>query len=293
MHSRQLTRIRRGAAATAALAAAAASLLFTGSAPAGAASPSARSSVSRYVALGDSYAAGEGLSPVVDTACGRTSGSYPTWTAQTVKPAVFKDATCSGATTRSLWNWEGTAAPQVNALSKDTDLVTVTLGGNDLGFTDVLTACVLAGLTTKEGSPCRDTEAAAVDAAFAKLSPRLSSMLTDIRKRSPQARVIVVGYPNLFPADGSVCGTSASLAKGDVTWLNQTTYRLNFMLELSARLQQAEFVSTTDLFQGHDMCEPAAERWINPLLPVNSGSAHPNTFGQRVMAREVLIRISN
>ncbi|MGW0857137.1 SGNH/GDSL hydrolase family protein [Streptomyces sp. NPDC002690] len=292
-HSRHLTKLRRGATATAALAAAAASLLFAGSAPAGAASTSSQGSVTDYVALGDSYASGEGLSTVTNAACGRTSGSYPAWVAQTVKPAAFKDVTCSGATTRSLWNWEGTAAPQVNALGKDTDLVTVTLGGNDLGFTDVLTTCVLAGLTTKEGTPCRDKEAAAVDAAFSKLSPRVTDMLTDIKKRSPNARVVVVGYPNLFPADGSTCGTSAPLTKGDIAWLNQTTYRLNFMLELSAKLEQTDFVSTTGLFTGHDMCRSAAERWINPLLPVTSGSAHPNLVGQLAMAREALVRISN
>ncbi|MGW2841431.1 SGNH/GDSL hydrolase family protein [Streptomyces sp. NPDC001493] len=290
--SRHLAKLRRGAAATAALTAAAASLLFAGSAPAGAAGTSG--SVTNYVALGDSYAAGTGVSPVTNAACDRSSGSYPGWIAATYKPAVFKDVTCSGATTRSLWNTEGSAAPQVNALTKDTDLVTVTLGGNDLGFTDVLTTCVLSGLTTKEGTPCRDRLAGGkdLDADFAKLSPRLTDMLTDIERRSPKARVVVVGYPNLFPADGGICGSSAPLAKGDITWLNQTTYRLNFMLEMSAHLKGAEFVGLTDLFQGHDMCQSASP-WINPLLPVTPGSAHPNAFGQLVIAEEVYNRINN
>lgn len=291
-HSRHLAKLRRGATATAALAAATASLLFAGSAPAGAAGTSAQGSVTHYVALGDSYAAGVGLNPVTNAACGRTSGSYPAWIAATYKPAVYKDVTCSGATTRSLWNWEGTAAPQVNALTKDTDLVTVTLGGNDLGFTDVLTTCVLAGLTTKEGTPCRDKEAADVDAAFTKLSSRLPDMLADIKLRSPKARVLVVGYPNLFPDDGALCGASAPLAKGDITWLNQTTSRLNFMLEFSAYLKQAEFIDTAELFQGKDMCR-APGAWINPLLPVTPGSAHPTAFGQLVIAEEAYNRMGN
>ncbi|WP_327269212.1 SGNH/GDSL hydrolase family protein [Streptomyces sp. NBC_01218] len=292
MRSRPLAALRRGATATAALAAATASMLFTGTAPAGAATTSGTSPFTHYVALGDSYAAGTGVTPQTDAACRRSSGSYPSWVAQTFKPAVFKDVTCSGATTRSLWNTEGSAAPQVNALTKDTDLVTVTLGGNDLGFTDVLTTCVVAGLTTRTGAPCRDKEAAQVDAAFARLSTRLPDMLTDIERRSPNARVVVVGYPGLFPADGSVCGSSTPLAKDDVTWLNQTTNRLNFMLEFSAYLKQAEFIDTSKAFQGKDMCR-APGQWINPLLPVTPGSAHPTAFGQLVIAEEVYNRIKN
>jgi lysophospholipase L1-like esterase len=268
-----------------------AALLSSGAAPAAAAGASGQGSVNHYVALGDSYAAGTGLPGQTDAQCMRSAGSYPAWIAETYKPAVFKDVTCSGATTRSLWNHQGSAAPQVNALTRDTDLVTVTLGGNDLGFSEVLTRCVLAGLTTREGSPCRDQAAKEVDAGFARLNTRLPGMLTDIKRRSPQARVVVVGYPNPFPTDGSTCGSSVPLAKGDVAWLNQTTYRLNFMLELVAFNQQAEFVDTSSVFRGHDMCRPASDRWINPLLPQTPGSAHPNAVGHLITAVEVYERL--
>lgn len=111
---------------------------------------------------GYSYAAGTGLSQQTDTECMRSEGSYPAWIAETYKPSVFKDITCGGATTRSMWRHEGSSAPQVNAFTRDTDLVTITLGGNDLGFADVITRCVLAG-------------------------------------RSPQARVVVVDTPTSTP----------------------------------------------------------------------------------------------
>ncbi|MFJ2261946.1 SGNH/GDSL hydrolase family protein [Streptomyces sp. NPDC087844] len=279
---------------TAALGAVTASLLFAGTGPAEAATASGQISVKQYVALGDSYAAGTGLSPQTDAECKRSSGSYPSWIAQTYKPAVFKDVTCSGATTRSLWNKQGSSAPQVNALTKDTDLVTVTLGGNDLGFSDVLTTCVLAGLTTREGTPCRDELLRGgknLDADFAKLSTRVPDMLTDIKQRSPKARVVVVGYPNLFPADGSTCGSSVPLAKGDVTWLNQTTNRLNLLLETAAHLKQVDFVGTSSVFQGKDMCRSSSEQWINPLLPQTPGSAHPNAVGHLMIALEVYGRL--
>ncbi|MEU7073921.1 SGNH/GDSL hydrolase family protein [Streptomyces narbonensis] len=286
--SHPYSKFRRGVAATAALAA---SLLASGAVPATASGFSGQGSVKHYVALGDSYAAGTGLPQQTDTKCMRSTGSYPAWIAETYKPSVFKDVTCGGATTRSLWNHEGEAAPQVNALTQDTDLVTVTLGGNDLGFSDVLTRCVLAGLTTREGTPCRDVAAKEVDAGFARLSTRLPDMLTDIKRRSPRARVVVVGYPNPFPADGSACGSSVPLAKGDVTWLHQTTNRLNLMLEMSALLRQAEFVDTSSVFRGHDMCRPPSGQWINPLLPRTSGSAHPNAVGHLMTAVEVHERL--
>ncbi|MFE9835269.1 SGNH/GDSL hydrolase family protein [Streptomyces sp. NPDC005551] len=278
----------------AALTAVTASLLLSGTASAEAAGASAQGSVRHYVALGDSYAAGTGLPQQTNAECKRSAGSYPSWIAETYKPAVFKDVTCSGATTRSLWNKQGSAAPQVEALTKDTDLVTVTLGGNDLGFSDVLTTCVLAGLTTKEGTPCRDRLAGSgkdLDADFARLSTRVPDMLTDIKRRSPEARVVVVGYPNLFPADGSICGSSVPLAKGDITWLNQATNRLNLLLETAAYLKQAEFVGTSSVFRGKDMCQSSAKQWINPLLPQTSGSAHPNAVGHLMTALEVYGRL--
>jgi lysophospholipase L1-like esterase len=293
-HSRQFSLRRRKKVTTTALTVATASLLLSGAGPAAAAGASGQGPVRHYVALGDSYAAGTGLPQQTDAECRRSKGSYPSWLAETYKPAVFKDVTCSGATTRSLWNKQGSAAPQVDALTKDTDLVTVTLGGNDLGFSDVLTTCVLAGLTTKEGTPCRDqllNSGKNLDADFAQLSTRVPDMLTDIKRRSPEARIVVVGYPNPFPTDGSTCGSSVPLAKGDVTWLNQTTNRLNLLLETAAYTKQAEFVDISSLFRGKDMCQPSSEQWINPLLPQTPGSAHPNTIGHLMTAFKVYERL--
>lgn len=289
--SRSFPSFRAGAAAVAAVTAATASLLASGAAPAAAAGAAGQGTVRNYVALGDSYAAGTGLQEQTNADCRRSEGSYPSWIALTYRPAVFKDVTCSGATTRSLWNKEGSAAPQVQALNQDTDLVTVTLGGNDLGFSDVLTTCVLAGLTTREGTPCKDRTVKDVEAGFARLSTRLPDMLTDIKRRSPKARVVVVGYPNPFPADGGSCGSSVPVAKGDVAWLHQTTNRLNIMLELAAFTKQAEYVDTSSVFKGRDMCSPADRRLINPLLPQTSGSAHPDAVGHLMMALEVYGRL--
>lgn len=246
----------------------------------------------RYVALGDSYASGSGLGSPTNVSCHRSSRNYPSWIAATYKATEFKDVSCSGATTRSLWNHQGDNPPQVNALTADTDLVTVSLGGNDLGFSDVLTKCVIAGLSDREGSPCRDqlnsTGYDQLEVGVALLTPRISSMLVDIKRRSPNARVVVVGYPDLLPATGAGCGSSVPLAKGDVTYLDGITRKLNAMLAAEAQKKGAVYADTYSAFVGHDMCQSAdTSRWINPLLPVTSGSAHPNWVGHLVMANRV------
>ncbi|MFF3248705.1 SGNH/GDSL hydrolase family protein [Streptomyces sp. NPDC002870] len=288
--SRRTTLARR-TAMTAALAAASASLVSAGAGSALGAGGSGQNSVSRYVALGDSYASGAGLAQRTDAACQKSSLGYPSLLAKAYKSAKFKNVTCSGATTRSLWNKQGTAAPQLNALTKDTDLITVSLGGNDLRFADVLRQCVIAGLADRQGSPCRDQlNAGGADQLaqrMAKLAPRIGSMLVDIDRRSPNARVVVVGYPALFPSKGDSCGSSVPLAKGDVTYLDSTTKKLNAMLAQQARKGGAVYVDTYTVSTGQDMCQPEGTRWTNPLLPVTEGSAHPNFLGHLFMGNRV------
>ncbi|WP_266849633.1 SGNH/GDSL hydrolase family protein [Streptomyces sp. NBC_00568] len=246
------------------------------------------------MALGDSYASGAGLSGQTNATCLRSSGSYPVWLKKTYKisDANFKNVTCSGATTRSLWNDQGPAHPQLNALSKNTDLVTVSIGGNDLGFSTVLADCVLqAQLKGSTGSPCRTKYNAGgqnlLEARIAKLAPRIGSMVVDIKRRSPAARVVVVGYPTLFPAKADRCGASVPLADGDVTYLDDITRKLNSMLANQARGAGAAYADTYSGSQGTDMCQPQNTRWVNPLLPLSAGSAHPTGVGHLFMANRV------
>lgn len=173
----------------------------------------------------------------------------------------------------------------------------VTLGGNDLGLPGVLTACVPAGLSAKEGTSCRDqllSSGKNLDADFAGPSTRVPDMLTGIKRRSPEARVVVVGvvgYPNPFPADGSTCGSSVPLAEGDVTRPNRTTNRLNLLRETAACTQQAEFVDISSPFRGKDVCRPSSRQWIDPPLPRTPGSAQPHLFGHPMTARQVYERL--
>lgn len=292
---------RRAAAATVAATAAGVSLLSAGAGSAQAADASAAGAYKHYVALGDSYAAGTGLPQATNDTCKRSTSSYASLLAATYKPAVFKDVTCSGATTKSLWNKQGPQAPQVNALTKDTDLVTVTLGGNDLGFTETLTQCVVA---SQLGNTCKASVAKTLDAKLDYVASRTRDMITDISRRSPNARIVLVGYPRLFPADGSRCApykAQVPLAASDVAYLDQVTRELNVTQALVAHQAKTEgkkvtYADTYSAFTDAHMCQSdAAKRWINPVLTPNastgkltvtSGSAHPNGVGHLMMGRK-------
>ncbi|MFE6336826.1 SGNH/GDSL hydrolase family protein [Streptomyces sp. NPDC057806] len=254
---RRLTKARKAAVAAAATAATASLLTVV-------AGPAQAADTFRYVALGDSYAAGTGLPLQTSSACKRSLVGYASQGAIALDEDQFADVTCSGATTRSLWNHQGTAAPQVNALTKNTDLVTVTLGGNDLGFADTLVQCV-----TKR--PCKDDVSAGLEAKMNYAASRTHDMLTDITRRSPQARVLVVGYPRLFPADGSTCGPLVPLDKGDIAYFDKVTRSLNitqaFVVQLAKQQgKKVTYVDTYTQSKNKDMCQSgSADRTVEAL----------------------------
>ena len=256
---------------------------------------------SPYVALGDSYASGAGLAGVKDAKCDRTSGSYPSLIAKfrsvTGARHVFRDVTCSGATTRDFWNSRGGTPPQIDALTSDTRLVTLTLGGNDVGFSSVLATCARLASSDRDGNPCERYFTAdgkdVLEERVAAMEGRVHDVLADIRRRSPHAKVIVVGYPALFPDDGVAC-PEVPFAKGDFAYLRDTTKKADRALERQAVAAGAgtSFADTYTPAIGHDMCRPRDERWIESLTPApNTMAAHPNTLGQSVMAASALWQI--
>ncbi|MFF7209687.1 SGNH/GDSL hydrolase family protein [Streptomyces sp. NPDC008238] len=246
-----------------------------------------------HVALGDSYASGPLIPDQVDAACLRSSHNYPSLVAARTH-ARLSDVSCSGATTAQMTAPQGSAPPQLDALGRGTDLVTLSIGGNDIGFSAVIATC--AGVTASDpaGAPCRahftggghDQLAERV----AQTAPKVATVIRDIHRRSPHARVVVVGYPDLFPDDGSAC-TSASVpfAAGDFSYLRDTEKTLNSMLAAQARKGGATYVDTYTPTVGHDMCAPTGTRWIESLAPATPAApAHPNALGEQAMAGAVL-----
>ncbi|AUG77125.1 hypothetical protein CFP65_2285 [Kitasatospora sp. MMS16-BH015] len=272
------------------------------------ASPSPRAPVGPYVALGDSYTSGLGIAPKVGepAGCARSGVNYPALVAKAVglAGAGFTDVSCTGATTADLTESQrtasGTNAPQLDALSAATRLVTLGVGGNDAGFVGVVTECAAQGLKAALGlvkgdAPCRQhyTEGGRdeLEQRVETAGSRLDAVLRQIRARAPQARVYVVGYPSLFPADGAGCAETLGrgVSTGDVGFLREKETALNAMLAERAKAAGAAYVDTFTPSLGHDMCAGEGVRWIEPPLPAaGMAPVHPNAQGQQGMAAAVL-----
>ncbi|WP_328722126.1 SGNH/GDSL hydrolase family protein [Streptomyces sp. NBC_00247] len=250
----------------------------------------------RYVALGDSYTSGPVIPPQVDPGCARSARNYPSLVAERRDASAFVDVSCGGATTQQMWTAQGTNPPQLEALRHDTGLVTLQIGGNDVGFGSIIATCAGLGVQDPAGDPCRSHYTALgtdqLTEAVALTAPKIERVLRAVHARSPHARVLVVGYPDLLPDDGSGCFPAVPFAAGDFPYLRDTEKRLNAMLREVAVRNRAEYVDTYGPTVGHDMCEAPENRWIEPLVPAAPAApAHPNAKGEQAMATAVLNRL--
>lgn len=251
----------------------------------------------RYVALGDSYTSGPAIPTQVDANCARSDHNYPSLVAAADSVADFTDVSCGGATTVEMWKPQGTNGPQLDALNHDTTLVTLQIGGNDIGFGSIIATCAGLTATNPLGSPCKDHfGAGGVDQLtlnVLKTAPKVSEVLRAIHQRSPRARVVVVGYPDLLPDNGVPCTSPVvPFAAGDFPYLRDTEKQLNAMLRIEALLHGDEYVDTYGPTVGHDMCQAPGNRWIEPLVPAAPAApAHPNALGEQAMAQAVLARV--
>ncbi|QTD96195.1 SGNH/GDSL hydrolase family protein [Streptomyces cyanogenus] len=270
-------------------------LVAAGTAPA-AAHPAGPGRETAYVALGDSYTSGPGIPRQVDTACGRSDHNYPSLVAARRQVAAFTDVSCGGATTAEMWRAQGGNPPQLDALDRRTDLVTVQIGGNDIGFGTIIGTCARLAAQDPAGNPCERSYRVSghdqLTLTIARTAPKVDRVLRAVHARAPHARVVVVGYPDLLPDDGNGCFPQVPFAKGDFPYLRDTGKRLNLMLRLVAAVNRAEYADTYGPTVGHDMCKAPADRWIEPLQPASPAApAHPNVKGEAAMAEAVLNRL--
>src|SRR3954447_17980185 len=168
--------------------------------------------VDTYVALGDSYTSGPAIQPQDPTipGCLRSEVNYPHLVASDLRPTL-RDVSCSGAQTKDMTASQDVdpdpdPAPQFDALDRRTKIVTLGIGGNDIGFVDIAETCVrLATQQPQAGAPCRDYYNAngIIQDRIDALKPRLDAVLRGIAGRAPNAKVFVVGYPDILPEDPS------------------------------------------------------------------------------------------
>ncbi|WHX23666.1 SGNH/GDSL hydrolase family protein [Streptomyces malaysiensis subsp. malaysiensis] len=225
----------------------------------------------KYVALGDSYAVAPGTRVYdnPDDACRRGPLTYPRLWAQQHPAYAFVEASCSGATTAEL------GSQQVPQLTADTTLVTVQVGGNDIGVVDVMTNCVL----TIDDKDCVAGAEAAKAAANGKLPSALANTYASVRANAPNATVVVVGYPRLYTIGGT-CGIFG-LSDTERTALNSVADTLDSILADQAAKAGFTFLDPRAAFDPHTICSHG-ETWVTSLEwdKINE-SYHPNQAGHR------------
>jgi lysophospholipase L1-like esterase len=275
---------------------------------------------STYVALGDSYSSGEGnpgpqATPWLDTSgvastaddgCHRSAKSYPalvnTWlkSDRTLSQLSFHFVACSGATTGDLWDSgatpNGKESQQLGwtaALAR-ARIVTVSIGGNDLNFSDILTNCVVGPPVHTCDEHSNDGWIADLHKNIEALEPTLVSTYRKIEALAPHAALYVVGYPFLFPPQPSTiqqnvsCPRRADIAPNGIGYLASSEQALAAVISQAASEAKAHFVNPNtpgpSSFSGHSVC--AKHPWIiRPHLATNQVfSFHPNAQGQAAFA---------
>jgi lysophospholipase L1-like esterase len=249
----------------------------------------------RYTALGDSYAAGPLIPlPLPPFGCLKSSNNYGRIAQRTLAYAEYRDATCSGAETEDMTQPQnvspGPNPPQFDALSPETELVTINIGGNDIGFSSIAEDCVSI---VPFGSPCKDRYTAGgqdeISRRIAETAPKVAAVIKGIHERSPDAEVLVLNYSAIFPHRGTGCYPTMPVARGDVVWLREKHEELNAMLAEQASANGAAIVDVYSASVGRDACALPTVRWVEPYVPTTAAAPlHPNLRGMRAMANLVI-----
>lgn len=239
----------------------------------------------RYVAMGDSAAAAplvpDQASPV---GCLKSTNDYPSVLARSIGAASFTDATCSGARTedlvsRSQSTRSGPVPPQLDSVSADTELVTITIGGNDIDLPANAMQCRRASLDDPPCSPGFvvdgvDTISRAIDDD----AGGWSDLVAAVRAKAPGARVIVVGYGTYVRPEG--CFPTQPINPVDAAYFQARIDELDARLAQVARAQDTQFFDTRTLFAGHDICAAPEDRYVEGFVPINPAAPlHPNARG--------------
>jgi lysophospholipase L1-like esterase len=239
-----------------------------------------------YVSLGDSYAAGPFIpNPVLPLGCLKSDHNYPHVAAPSIG-LPLRDASCSGATTVDMTNPQnvspdGPNPPQLNSLDAGTTVVSLTIGGNDIGFSEVAESCITLNPFSH---PCLDKYNPGgndqLKARIEATAPKVAAVLQGIHTRSPAAKIYVVNYPAIFPETGSGCWPQMPIGFQDAPYLRATEQRLNSMLATQAAANGATLVNWYQASIGHDACKGTSTRWVEPLVPGTlAAPIHPNKQG--------------
>jgi lysophospholipase L1-like esterase len=225
---------------------------------------SAYAAAVNYVALGDSYSSGVGAGGASGT-CGQSPSAYPELWAKASAVTSFTFAACSGATTSDV------LSSQLSALSSSTTLVSLTVGGNDVGFSSVMEACFFGS-----AGSCQGAVAAGEKTAQTTLPGRLDAVLSGIHAHAPAAKVVVLDYPDFYDTSASFC---LGLPGADHQALDAGINQLDSVLRAAAARGGAAFADVRSRFSGHELCDNAG--WLNSITWPIGNSYHPTGTGQK------------
>jgi lysophospholipase L1-like esterase len=255
------TILRRVAPAAAAVTTACALTLAAGGA--------AHAATVNYVALGDSYSSGVGSGSYTSSSgsCDRSTKAYSQLWTNANAPSSFTFVACSGATTSDV------LSSQISALSSSTTLVSITIGGNDVGFSGVMETCVLDSTAS-----CVSAVTNAESEAQTQLPAKLDAVYAKIKSLSPNARVVVLDYPEFY--DLSKSSTCIGLSTTDRTDLNQAADILDGVIKTeAAKYGGFVFGDVRSAFSGHEICDSSS--WLHSVNILDIGeSYHPTSSGQ-------------
>ena len=247
----------------------------------------------RYVALGDSFTAAP-LVPVTRIArgCFRSDANYPSLLAESLDLRL-RDVSCSGATTRHLLRRQPTVqgagvAPQLRVVDGRAELVTLGIGGNDLGlFGRLLRTCLDVRRVDPDGAPCAESDVGRrMLAAAPTIGAHVERAVERVQRRAPGARVVLVGYPRIAPSVG-ICPGRLPFASGDVGFGDRVLRALDGALRAAARATGVDYLDMYAASEGHDVCSD--DPWVNgrQTQPGLALAFHPLAAGMRAVATEL------
>lgn len=261
----------------------------------------------QWVALGDSFSSGEGIPKFANQTCHRSYHAYPWLAAERLQAHVpgyrvqFNFKACSGAkiddvASKAQHGWPNYVEPQLDNVNSGTDVVTITIGGNDLDFSRVITDCIVDPLPclTKRSAAKNDQNVRSQGVRLYKLYKKLRGAI------NPNGHVFVLGYPELFPKkkdawlNGRFCGGLVGL--DEIQGAHDLTDKANSVIHQAADAAGVLYVDSTARFRKHEICgAPPPDWWFNGVLPNGhvEYSIHPNAAGQRALADALLERMQD
>jgi lysophospholipase L1-like esterase len=246
-----------------------------------------------YVAIGDSFTAGGRIGALQrgGSTCLRSSRNYPSLVAKDMGFAL-RDVSCYGASTKDVLDGDPSGHPaQVAALSDATKQVTVSIGGNDLGFfSTMFLTCFRTSQPHSPGAPCRQQFEGRLAAKMLQLVEHIGAVLDEVEERAPKASVLVVDYLRLMPPDSSCASTP--FADRDVLWFAGVEKRLSDAVKSAAEQRDLDVVDAHALSEDHDICS-GRDAWVNGPRPKKLDGLlfHPNSAGERALAKAIVGRL--